>query len=109
MQKCESGGIGRRTRLRIEYRGLSTVCESLDSLAKSTLSAFGRLQADASLRLLDSLHERLMNNALYCDRLCWTRKREIEDPNDVLIKAEQRKRESAAQQQRRERESEEGE
>jgi hypothetical protein len=66
----------------------------------------GRLQAEASLRLLESLDERLMTNALFYDRLCWTRERELEDPDDVLIKAEQRKREIAAEQQRREQESE---
>ena len=66
----------------------------------------GRLQADASLRLLESLHERLMNNALYYDRLCWVRERELEDPDDVLIKAEQRKRELAVERQRQEQESE---
>jgi hypothetical protein len=66
----------------------------------------GRLQADASLRLLESLHERLMNNALYYDRLCWVRERELVDPDDVLIKAEQRKRELAAERQRQEQEKE---
>jgi hypothetical protein len=45
-----------------------------------------RLQANASLRLLQVLHDRLMNNALYYDRLCWTRERQLEDPNDVLLK-----------------------
>lgn len=40
-----------------------------------------------------------MNNALYYDRLCWERERELEDPNDVLIKAERRKRELAAERQ----------
>jgi hypothetical protein len=65
----------------------------------------GRLQAEASLRLIDAIRERMMNNALFYDRLCWTREREIEDPDDVLIKAEQRKRELAAEQQRREQES----
>jgi len=62
----------------------------------------GRLQAEASLRLLDAIHDRLMNNALYYDRLCWTKERQLEDPDDVLIKAEQRKRELAAEQQRQE-------
>ena len=66
-----------------------------------------RLQAEASLRLLDILHERLMNNALYYDRLCWVKERELEDPDDVLIKAEERKRELAAEQQRREQEAQE--
>ena len=66
----------------------------------------GRLQADANLRLQESLHERLMNNALYYDRLCWVRERELEDPDDVLIKAEQRKRELASERQRQEQEKE---
>src|SRR5215467_15323912 len=67
----------------------------------------GRLQAQASLRLLETLDERLMNNALYYDRLCWVKERELEDPNDVLLKAEERKRELAAEQQRQEQDSEE--
>ena len=52
----------------------------------------GRLQAEASLRLLETLRVRLMNNALYYDRLCMVKEREFEDPDDVLIDAEQRKR-----------------
>ena|SRR5579864_4791952 len=68
-----------------------------------------RLQAETSLRLLDTLHERLMNNALYYDRLCWVKERELEDPDDVLIAAEQRKRELAAEQQHEKQESEERE
>ncbi|HLJ27889.1 MAG TPA: hypothetical protein VKY85_14355 [Candidatus Angelobacter sp.] len=67
----------------------------------------GRLQAEASLRLLETLRDRLMNNALYYDRLCWVKERELEDPDDVLIKAEHRKRELAAEQQSREEESQE--
>jgi hypothetical protein len=69
------------------------------------LNILGRLQAEASLRLLETLDYRLMNNALYYDRLCWAREKQLEDPDDVLIKAEQRKRELAAEQQRREQES----
>lgn len=68
----------------------------------------GRLQAETSLRLLDAVHPRLMNNALYYDRLCWTKEREIEDPDDVLLEAEQRKRVLAAEQERQQGESEEG-
>jgi len=70
-------------------------------------NVLGRLQAEASLRLLETLDDRLMNNALYYDRLCWTREKQLEDPDDVLIKAEQRKRELAAEQQGQEQESEE--
>ena len=67
----------------------------------------GGLQADANLRLLENLRERLMNNALYYDRLCRVKERELEDPDDVLIKAEERKRELAAERQRRKQELEE--
>ena len=66
-----------------------------------------RLQAEASLRLIDTMHDRLMNNALYYDRLCWTRERQLEDPNDILLKAEERKREIEQEQQRRENEADE--
>lgn len=63
-----------------------------------------RLQAEASLRLLGTIHDRLTNNALYYDRLCWTREKQLEDPDDVLLKAEQRERELTAEQQRQEQE-----
>jgi hypothetical protein len=63
----------------------------------------GRLQSEASLRLLEILHDRLTNDAFYYDRLCLQRERETEDPNDVPIAAEQRKREPATEQQRQER------
>ena len=86
------------------------VLQEFNFFPEENLLAWGnmlvRLQADASLRLLEILHERLMNNALYYDRLCWVREREIEDPDDVLIKAEQRKRELASERQRQEQESE---
>ena len=69
-------------------------------------NTLGRLQAEASLRLLETLRDRLMNNAFYYDRLCWQDERELADPDDVLIEAEQRKRELTAEQQRREQEAE---
>ena len=68
-----------------------------------------KLQAEATLRLLDTIHDRLMNNALYYDRLCWTKEKQLEDPDDVLIAAEHRKRELAAEQQRQKQQSEEDE
>jgi hypothetical protein len=60
----------------------------------------GRLQAEASLRLLGILEDRLVNNAFYYDRLCLQRERELRDPDDVLIEAERRKQELAAEQHR---------
>ena len=76
------------------------------------LTAWGnmlrRLQSEASLRLLETLDHRLMNNALYYDRLCRQRERELEDPDDLLIKAERQKRELATEQQSWEQEPEQG-
>ena len=43
------------------------------------------------------------------DRLCLQDERELADPDDVLIEAEQRKAELAAEHQRREQEAPEGE
>src|SRR5215467_8414670 len=43
---------------------------------EENLNAWGnilhKLQAEASRQLIDIVHDRLMNNALYYDRLCWT-------------------------------------
>lgn len=66
----------------------------------------GRLQAEASLRLIATIHHRLMNNALYYDRLCLQRERQLRDPDDVLIEAEHRKQELAEEQKRTQQESE---
>jgi hypothetical protein len=63
----------------------------------------GRLQAEVSLRLLDALRDRLVNNVLYYDRLCLQRA-----PEDVLIAADEQKRELAADQQPSERQPDEG-
>ena len=66
-----------------------------------------RLQAEATEQLLEILQNRLMNNAAYYDRLCLQRERELEDPDDVVLEAELRKRELAAEQQRQEQDAEE--
>jgi hypothetical protein len=98
-------------------RGLEQDRRNLEALREfnffpeENLIAWGnmlyRLQAEASLRLLDTIHNRLMNNALYYDRLCWTREKRLEDPNDVLLKAEERKREIAQELQCQKQEPEE--
>lgn len=93
-------------------RGFEQAARNLEALQgfsffpEEDLTAWGNIiggmQAEASLQLLDAVRDRLMNNALYYDRLCWTREKQLEDPDDVLIEAEHRKRELAAEQQRRE-------
>jgi hypothetical protein len=55
------------------------------------------LQADANSHLLESLHDCEMSNAAYYDRLCLQRELELRDPDDVLIEAEHRRQELAAE------------
>ncbi len=59
-------------------------------------------QAEANQTLMEALDHREMNNALYYDRLCLQRERELRDPDDVLIEAERRKQELAEEQRRNE-------
>ena|SRR5438270_12937831 len=73
----------------------------------SWLNLVLRTQAEANSHLLEVLHSREMKNSAYYDRLCWQWERELEDPNDVLVEAEERKRQIAAEQEKKE--SEQGE
>jgi hypothetical protein len=61
-----------------------------------------RMQAEANLRLMDALNSREMDNALYYDRLCLQRERQLREPDDVLFEAEHRKQELAEEQKRHE-------
>src|SRR5437763_5902522 len=51
------------------------------------------LQATANHRLIETIQHREMNNALYYDRLCLERERQLRDPDDVLLEAKQREQE----------------
>lgn len=51
-----------------------------------------RIRSEINVLLLEVLNDREMSNALYYDRLCSKREKELTDPNDVLLDAEQRKR-----------------
>jgi hypothetical protein len=55
------------------------------------------LQAQANSLLLECLDSREMNNAAYYDGLCMEWERQLKDPDDVLIEAERRKQEVAAE------------
>ena len=57
----------------------------------------GLIQAETNFALSAAIRERAETNALYFDRLCARRERELTDPNDVLLEAEYRKQELAAQ------------
>jgi hypothetical protein len=61
-------------------------------------NTLGLIQAEANLSLIEPIKDRERKNALYFDRLCAQREREIKDPDDVLLEAEYRKQELADQQ-----------
>lgn len=61
------------------------------------LNSIQHLQADANSHLLEILSDRELNNAGYYDRFCMQWERELADPNDVLIEAERRRQELAAE------------
>jgi hypothetical protein len=55
----------------------------------------GLIQAETNFALSAAIHQRAETNALYFDRLCAHRERELVDPDDVLLEAEYRKQELA--------------
>jgi septal ring factor EnvC (AmiA/AmiB activator) len=63
-----------------------------------------RLRSEINLMLVEVLSHREMSNALYYDRLCKERERELKDPDDVLFDAEQRKKQIEEEQKKKEQE-----
>jgi|SRR5579859_669429 len=63
------------------------------------LNVICRLRAEINLTLIEVLQDREMSNAGYFDRLCLEREQELKDPDDVLLDAEQRKKQIAEEQQ----------
>ena len=61
-----------------------------------------RLRSEINLLLVEEVSHREMSNALYYDRLCSKREKELTDPDDVLFDAEQRKKEIEEEQRQRE-------
>lgn len=57
-----------------------------------------RVRAEANASLVGMIQQRENKNAHYHDRLCVLRERELADPDDVLIEAEQRKQQFAQDQ-----------
>jgi hypothetical protein len=55
------------------------------------------MQAEANISLIEPIKDLERKNALYFDRLCAQRERELQDPDDVLFEAEYRKQELAEQ------------
>lgn len=52
-----------------------------------------RLRSEINLLLVEVLSDRETSNALYYDRICIKREKELKDPDDVLYDAERRKKE----------------
>lgn len=61
-----------------------------------------RIRSEINLLLVEVLTDREASNALYYDRLCSQREKELTDPDDVLFDAEQRKKEIEEEQKERE-------
>ena len=61
-----------------------------------------RLRSEINLLLFEVVTEREMSNSLYFDRLCSKREKELRDPDDVLLNAEQRKKEIEEEQKKTE-------
>jgi hypothetical protein len=69
---------------------------------RAWLNMLLHIQAQTNSHLIESLSSREMNNMTYYERLCMEWERQLKDPDDVFIEAEQRRREIAAEEKRRE-------
>ena len=80
-----------------DFRGLQTFPYFPHQKLAAWQNLLGLIQAETNFALSGAIHERAETNALYFDRLCARRERELDDPDDVLLEAEYRKQELAAQ------------
>ncbi|HEV2991158.1 MAG TPA: hypothetical protein VG759_22155 [Candidatus Angelobacter sp.] len=56
------------------------------------VNIIGGIRAELNMTLMEKIAHREEGNALYFDRLCIRRERELKDPDDVLLDAEMRKK-----------------
>jgi hypothetical protein len=80
-----------------DFRGLQTFPYFPHHKLTAWQNLLGLIQAETNFALSAAIRERAETNALYFDRLCAHRERELADPDDVLLEAEYRKQELAAQ------------
>ena len=92
-----------------DFRGLQTVPYFPHHKLTAWQNSLGLIQAETNFALSAAIHQRAETNALYFDRLCARRECELADPNDVLLEAEYRKQELAAQRKLAEEEPEQDE
>ena len=76
-----------------DFRGLQTVSYFPHHKLTAWQNILGLIQAETNFALSAAIHQRAETNALYFDRLCAHRERELADPDDVLFEAEYRKQE----------------
>jgi len=88
-----------------DFRGLQTFPYFPHHKLTAWQNLLGLIQAETNFALSGAIHERAETNALYFDRLCARRERELADPDDVLLEAEYRKQELADQETLTEKES----
>jgi len=89
-------------RLLHDFRGLQTVAYFPHHKLTAWQNLLGLIQAETNFALSEAIRERAETNALYFDRLCARRERELADPNDVLLEAEYRKQELAEDEKQKE-------
>ena len=80
-----------------DFRGLQTFPYFPHDKLTAWQNVLGLVQAETNFALSAAIHQRAETNALYFDRLCARRERELADPDDVLFEAEYRKQELADQ------------
>lgn len=80
-----------------DFRGLQTVPYFPHHKLTAWQNILGLIQAETNFALAEAIRQRAETNAIYFDRLCARRERELADPDDVLLEAEYRKQELADQ------------
>jgi hypothetical protein len=89
-------------RLLHDFRSLQAVPYFPHHKLTAWQNVLGLIQAETNFALSATVHQRAEANALYFDRLCARRERELADPDDVLLEAEYRKQELAEEEKRNE-------
>jgi hypothetical protein len=89
-------------RLLHDFRNLQVVPYFPHHMLTAWQNSLGLIQAETNFALAAAIRERAETNAIYFDRLCARRERELADPDDVFLEAEYRKQELADQQKQHE-------
>lgn len=97
------------TKTNVSFEKLIANLEALQHVSffpSSTLADYAnvicRIRSEINVLLVEVITDREMSNALYYDRLCSKREKELKDPDDVLLDAEQRKKEIEGEQRKAE-------